>query len=160
MFNWLKKLFGKEEKQKQVVDSGRVSIQAGGDVTISTPGSIHLTAKTVEVAASEGERILAAIRARKPVHSTPTVRRNPAPHASAARSPSRSSSDYRRRDDYDTSPNIVDYAVIHAATSSSYDSGSSSCRSSSSSYDSGSSSSSYDSGSSSSDSGSCGGGGD
>jgi hypothetical protein len=163
MFNWFKKLFGKEEqKQVQVVDSGSVAVQYGGDITISTPGSIHLSAKTIEApVVSEADRVLAAIKARKPVQSTQTVRRNPAPHASAPISPSRSrGASARRRDDYiDNSPSLVDYAIIHAATSPSYDS-SPSYSSSSSSYDScsSSSSSSYDSGSSSSDSGSCGGG--
>ncbi len=173
MFKWFTNLFRKEEpkKQEQVVESGRIAIQADGNIVVSTPGRIELSAKTVEVKAPQVPRPpqrtvsssqTASRAARKP---TQTASR-PAP------STSRSSSSSRRRDDDSYTSDLLNplnpISPVYvgnndySSPSSSSDSCSSSrsdSYSSSSSYDSG-SSSSYDSGSSSSDSGSCGGGGD
>lgn len=99
MFNWLKKLLGKEE-QKQVVNSGRVEIDAGGSIIVSTPGSIHLSARTIEVAPTPNAVTLKAIEDSYAgrvetfdIDSLPTQRvaRNTAPPARRAPAPVRHS---------------------------------------------------------------------
>lgn len=155
MFKWLADLFRKDtipsppsradiELLRQKREEARVIVEAERRTPVPKPanrGSVSSVA-----------------------HRVPAPVRNPAPHASAPRSPSTVTR--RDRDDeryVDSGPSVLDYAIMSAVINSDTSSSSSSSSSyescSSSSYDSGSSSSSYDSGSSSSDSGgSCGGG--